>query len=256
MGLTSTFARQWATIVTTYPHPLIEFCGSLVVQVLFFWIPCSIYMSLEHIAPAFARRHKIQPAPKPATRSDILQCLQVVLRNQVVATIMQILLLGANHFSGKPSKYRIVPVLPSAFEFLSGIALSILIREVSFYYIHRIFHQPYFYARIHKTHHRFVAPMSLAAQYASIPEHIVANIMPLVLPGLLFDCHILTYWGFLASQLIDTSTVHSGYDFFARVAEMHDKHHELFNVNYGVIGLVDWVHGTNNGARKARVKGS
>ncbi|KAF8172095.1 putative C-4 methylsterol oxidase [Pholiota molesta] len=236
----TSFASFWASIVTTYPLPLIEFLGLLLVQLTFFWLPCAIYMSLDHIAPAFAHRHKIQPAPKPPTRRDILECLHVVLRNQAVATAIHILLLSAAHLSGKPSQYRIVPALPGAAEFLWGVTRAVAVREAAFYYVHRLFHLPLLYARIHKTHHRFVAPVSLAAQYATVTEHVFANILPMILPGLL--------------QLLDTSTVHSGYDFFARVAEMHDKHHELFNVNYGVIGLLDWIHGTNNGSKKAKIK--
>lgn len=42
-----------------------------------------------------------------------------------------------------------------------------------------------------------------------------------------------------------TATVHSGFDFFGGKARMHDLHHEKFNLNYGSLGLLDWVHGTD-----------
>jgi methylsterol monooxygenase len=56
---------------------------------------------------------------------------------------------------------------------------------------------------------------------------------------------VLTFWAFLAWELFNTATVHSGYDFFDNKAKMHDLHHEKFNLNYGSVGLLDWVHGTN-----------
>jgi sterol desaturase/sphingolipid hydroxylase (fatty acid hydroxylase superfamily) len=40
--------------------------------------------------------------------------------------------------------------------------------------------------------------------------------------------------------------VHSGYDFFKRAAKAHDVHHEKFRVNYGALGILDWVHGTGD----------
>ncbi|KAF8959746.1 putative C-4 methylsterol oxidase [Flammula alnicola] len=250
----STFLGLWATIVSTYPHPLIEFFGSLLVQVIFFWIPCMIYMTLDYIAPSFSHRHKIQPIPKQPTRNDIVQCLHVVLRNQALAMAIHASLLALNYLSSKPSGYRITASPPKPLEFARDFILSIIIREILFYYVHRFFHHPTLYARIHKQHHRFIAPVSLAAQYASPVEHVFANIIPIALPGQLFRCHILTYWAFVAFELVETSTVHSGYDFFAGAARMHDKHHELFMVNFGALGFLDWIHGTNKLAQTRRSK--
>ena len=34
------------------------------------------------------------------------------------------------------------------------------------------------------------------------------------------------------------------FDFFARLGQFHDLHHELFRVNFGSLGTLDWVHGT------------
>ena len=52
--------------------------------------------------------------------------------------------------------------------------------------------------------------------------------------------------------------VHSGYDFFAGKAKFHDEHHERFNLNYGSIGFLDWLHGTDKlrskGKGKAKAK--
>ena len=248
------FRKKWTGIAATYSHPLIEWYGALVVQLLFFWIPCTIYLALDRIAPTFSHKHKIQPIPAAATRADIMQCLGVVVRNQAVSMAVHAVLLGANHLDGKPSNYRITAALPSALELLRDVALSVLVREVAFYYAHRTLHRPLFYARLHKTHHRFTAPFALAAQYATVPEHIFANVLPIALSGMLFRSHILSYWVFVASQLVDTATVHSGYDFFGRFAEMHDRHHELFNVNYGVFGLCDWLHGTNKIQKSTHAK--
>lgn len=246
-------ADAWGLFVTSYPPPAIEFVGALAVQLIFFWIPCLIYMALPSLAPAFAERHRLQPSASPPTRPEALDCLRIVLRNQLVSMTIHALLLAANVAAGKPSRYRIDARFPGAGELVRDVVLSVLVRETAFYYTHRLLHTPALYARVHKRHHRFVAPFSLAAQYASVSEHIIANVLPVALPGLLFPgTHILSYWAFVASVLVDTSTVHSGYDFFGGLAKMHDAHHELFVVNYGVCGLLDWVHGTDR-IRKPKV---
>ena len=118
-------------------------------------------------------------------------------------------------------------------------------REALFYYSHRLLHIPYLYVRIHKKHHRFTAPIALAAQFAHPIEQIFANALPISLPPQLLGSHVLTFWIFLAYELFNTVTVHSGYDFFHNKAKMHDLHHEKFNLNYGSVGLLDWVHGTD-----------
>ncbi|KAH7090054.1 hypothetical protein BKA62DRAFT_586752, partial [Auriculariales sp. MPI-PUGE-AT-0066] len=91
---------------------------------------------------------------------------------------------------------------------------------------------------------RFTAPIALSAQYAHPVEHIVANLLPIALPAQILRIHALTWYAFLAAELLETSIVHSGFDFFARLAEFHDLHHELFRVNFGAVGVLDWYHGT------------
>lgn len=240
----------WATIVDTYSPQAIEFTGTLAVQILAFWLPSLIYLSLDLLAPQFSNRHKLQPAPKQPTRKDIQYCFQIVARNQVITSALHILQLSLL----KNPSYKITPTLPALGALTRDFAISLLAREAFFYYGHRFLHQPALYARIHKQHHKFTAPIALAAQFAHPIEQIFANALPISLPPQLLGSHILTFWVFLSYELFVTATVHSGYDFFGGKAKMHDLHHEKFNLNYGSIGLLDWVHGTDKLERKKRVE--
>jgi sterol desaturase/sphingolipid hydroxylase (fatty acid hydroxylase superfamily) len=222
---------------------VIEFVGTHVVQLVCFWALGLLYLAIPARWPAFADRHKLQPKEKQPRPDEVAHCIRIVLRNQLFSSSLHLLLSAiAVLFNHKPD-FRFSPAYPPITELVRDIVLCVLIREILFYYSHRFLHRPTFYAPIHKFHHRFTAPVSLAAQYAHPIEHLVSNIIPVSLPPKLLNVHILTWWAFLAIELVETTTVHSGFDFFGW-AVMHDLHHQAFRVNFGTVGILDWLHGT------------
>ncbi|KAG6831253.1 hypothetical protein H0H92_011763 [Tricholoma furcatifolium] len=236
---------KWEHISLSYTPLTIEFYGTAVLQLVFFWGISAIYVALPYILPAFSARHKLQKQEKQPTVPELWDCFTVVSRNQTISTLFHIGMLKLDAHLGRPPAYRFDAALPGAMEIIRDLAFGILLREILFYYTHRLFHHPALYPSVHKPHHRFTAPVALAAQYATVTEHIFANILPISIPLMIMHSHIVTFWLFLALELVETTTVHSGYDFFAGSARRHDSHHEKFMVNFGTVGLLDWVHGTS-----------
>ncbi|KAF8608790.1 sterol desaturase [Ceratobasidium sp. AG-I] len=235
------FQSAWTLVLQSYSTSSIEVVGTFLIQLAFFYIPVVCFSALAVYAPKFAHRHQLQPREGPPTRQDILKCLRIVASNQAMTLVFHVALIGV--LPHKPG-YRFDETLPPLREVLWNIIACMLIREILFYYAHRLLHNRIFYSRIHKLHHQFTAPFALAAQYAHPIEHMIANVAPISLPPQLLRCHILTFWVFLAIELLETTCVHSGYDFLRRAAETHDLHHEKFTGNFGTIGLLDWAHGT------------
>merc|ERR1712110_1389135 len=67
--------------------------------------------------------------------------------------------------------------LPSSHILAAQSVFCLLVAEAVFYYLHRAFHlNKHLYARIHKIHHSWPAPVALVATYAHPVEHIFCNL--------------------------------------------------------------------------------
>ncbi|PGH04538.1 hypothetical protein AJ79_07064 [Helicocarpus griseus UAMH5409] len=254
MPLLTTLTTHWSAITTTYPPGAIEITVAILSQLLGFWLISTLYLLLDLLYPSFSQTHKLQSSRSQPSRTAILLCFRTVATANLSSTLLHLVLL---HFTNyKLTLFTIPSHLPTMREILSDFLYALVTREALFYTIHRALHHPLLYRHIHKQHHSFTTPMALAAQYAHPVEHLLANVMPIVLPLALRRAHILSFALFLTAMLLETASVHSGYDFAG--ARRHDLHHEKFRVNYGAsVGVLDWLFGTDvvGWDRKGKGKG-
>jgi fatty acid hydroxylase domain-containing protein 2 len=194
--------------------------------------------------PSFLRRYKIQPnTNEPVNTKKLTNVVLSVLFNQIFVGIPFAI------FSYYLLKFRGIPnvrELPTFHWVLIELGICIIVEEFGFYYSHRLLHNKLIYKHIHKQHHLWQSPVAITAIYAHPIEYIFSNILPVFLGVLICGSHIATAWFWFTIALLSTLNAHSGYHLpFFPSPEAHDYHHRFFNCNFGMLGLLDRLHGTD-----------
>jgi methylsterol monooxygenase len=139
--------------------------------------------------------------------------------------------------------------------FLMFLAAN-LVNGWGFYFAHRLLHHKLIYAHVHKQHHTYKGPISVAAEYAHPLEQALANQLPTVGACLLGGFPFLVWFVWLAARLEETYEGHSGYSFHGSLAHKylglthgthtvyHDFHHTGNRGNYGGPEYLDYFFGT------------
>lgn len=234
--------------VVSYFH-LVATC-TFCFSTLAYWTIGFAFLALDACRCPRVLAAKIQPERpyslsgkegKPAQPSLRRVCVRVALLQACIVAPACALLAASGAIDADLSH------LPGVLDVLRDLAVCIGVEEVLFYYSHRALHSRALYARIHKVHHRFVAPIALAAFYAHPLEAAISNVLPLLVGPMLVRAHVTTVWLWTLMGIFGTQFHHCGYQFTPQwdlQPRFHDRHHETNDCNFGLVGALDWLHGT------------
>lgn len=199
------------------------------------------------------RHFKIQQ-DRPETSADQWKCFKLLMFNHFC---FQIPLIGGIYIymqvMSVPYSYETVP---KWYVMLGQLFGCLVLEDTWHYFIHQVLHHRSIYKYIHKVHHHFQAPFGMCAEYAHPAETIILGLGFMI--GVLVFCnHLLLIWLWMIVRLLETTEVHSGYDFpylnplhlipgYAGT-RFHDFHHKNFNGNYASTFLWwDRIFGTDH----------
>ncbi|KAK9694876.1 hypothetical protein K7432_013253 [Basidiobolus ranarum] len=70
--------------------------------------------------------------------------------------------------------------------------------------------------------------------------------IPLLAGPLIMNSHMITVWIWLVLGIMNAVNSHCGFALPGMPSPLaHDFHHQQFNNNFGVLGFLDFWHGTN-----------
>ncbi|KAM4747002.1 fatty acid hydroxylase domain-containing protein 2 isoform 2-T2 [Rhinophrynus dorsalis] len=238
---------QWGKLHNLYDgNELALFClGSMVIPSLSFWMYNAVLMVSDLTGkPQFITKYRIQTGKNdPVDPVRLRHAVITVLCNQIFISFPMVLLMyPIIHWRGNPCG----PELPTFHWVLLELSVFVLIEEILFYYSHRLFHHPSLYKHIHKKHHEWTAPVGVVSLYAHPLEHIFSNMLPSMAGPMIMGSHVATTMLWFSLALVTTTISHCGYHLpFLPSPEFHDFHHLKFNQCYGVLGVLDRLHGTD-----------
>jgi len=217
-----------------------------------YWLGSAFYLFLDLTNwPAFMRRYKVQPGTnEPLDTAKLVKVIAMVNFNQLVTgTLTTWLSYRLMSWRG----YDDSPKLPSFHRVLMELAVFVIMEEIGFYYTHRLLHHPSIYKYFHKMHHEWQSPVAPTAIYCHPAEFLFSNVSPGMLGPALTGCHMATLILWVQVQIIFTLHQHSGYHLpLMPSPEAHDFHHLKFNQCYGVLGILDMLHGTDDKFRASK----
>jgi len=246
--------RQWEILYLMFNgnELLLTVGASWIFTFVVFWALNAFLILLDLTGwPSFLLNYKIQPDKNtPLKKSDLLRAVKVVLYNQTVVSIPLLYCFYlAMQWRGCPVSSSHLPTFQWA---VVELAVFSLVEEFCFYYSHRLLHHPRIYKYVHKMHHEWTASIGIIGIYCHPLEHVLSNLFPVVFGPILMGSHLATTWLFFAIALFSTTVAHSGYHFpFLPSPEAHDFHHLKFTQNFGVLGVLDRLHGTDTQFRKS-----
>ena len=155
--------RVWAYAMANFTPFQTSMLGMLVANFVLFWSYAAFFAMIDlGNWPAWCARFKVQPEKSPDLKMYI-HCAKQVLFIQatvnvpVVYFVWKIIQWQGRDIYSEP--------LPPVGHFMLSLIPYLIVEEIGMYYIHRLGHHRRLYKHIHKKHHEYTAPISIACTF-------------------------------------------------------------------------------------------
>jgi len=237
----------WCQLVADKDPHTVYVVGSVVVLLLVYWVPATLYTIVDLFRPACLYKYKVQPphSQHSLSSSTLLNISALVLFNQVSMGLVgcEVSWWLRYRWINMDTPLHVLPSFP---RMMAELMAFLVIFDTIFYYCHRLLHTRNFY-KYHKSHHAWRAPIAAATAYGHPVDFFLNSVLPVALGPILVRSHISTTWLWYLVISLHVINDHSGFHLpWLRSPQAHDYHHKVGAANYGNFSRVlDTLHGTD-----------
>jgi len=219
-------AWQWAVSLVEEDAHKMYVLGNLVVLLLVYWIPATLYTLLDVFKPHVFYQYKVQPEKSQSrlTVASLRSVAVTVLSNQITQTLIGSEIAWRWRYQYINMDIPLADV-PSLHRMMAEIILFLIIFETVFYHSHVLLHSKSLF-KYHKKHHDWRAPIALATAYGHPLDFLLHCVVAVSLGPVLVRSHLATAWLWYLVITLHELNDHSGYHFpWLRSSQAHDYHH-------------------------------
>lgn len=236
------FDAKWQENATVWHWGLIPVFISFIIYMIvsFIMFPYDVIIS---------KRFSFQPSSQNVSARKWMQILvHVVVFGYLLCLVPSGIILGNILYRNRDigigcEQYKYGPQMVMLSNFLIFFGMF----EIVFFYTHRLAHHPAIYPKVHKRHHELKSTCAVGALYCSMCEMLFVNALSFAVGFVVTPFRVTLgttiCWFVLAT--INVLLSHAGRSIpFLKSSQKHDNHHKYFTCNYGVLGVMDAIHGT------------
>ncbi|KAL5002704.1 hypothetical protein BDV10DRAFT_191473 [Aspergillus recurvatus] len=219
------FYMTWTTLVMSHNALRLELWGTLLVRLMFFFLPSIVFFIFDTAAPGTAVSFKERgeaglPTGSKRTKPTLkeVKIAGWAVANFALSFTLQMMLEGLLiKTPGLRPAIQTSLSIPMPWKITTQLFWGFLAREILSYAIHRfILHsklQVFAYiVKCHKSwYHSLRTPFPLTAHYDHPAAYLLSTFLPMYLPALFLRFHMITFVVYIAIISLEETFVFSGY---------------------------------------------